>query len=114
MKLALLFLTAVAALSGRVTATRLAPEASVWFEPNHGQVKGRTEFVGRTGGAFFCLTGSAVVNSLLSAKIEHKATMRDVTTTFVGAQADTHLSPESTTQHECSVEAWAAAVPTAG
>jgi hypothetical protein len=34
MKLALLFLTAVAALSGRVTSTRLTPEASVWFEPN--------------------------------------------------------------------------------
>ena len=73
MKLALLFLSAVAALSGRVTATRLGPEASVWFEPNADQVKGRTDFVGRTRGAFLSLTGSAMVDALLSAKIERKA-----------------------------------------
>ena len=52
MKLALLFLSAVAVLSGRVTATRLGPEASVWFEPNAGQGKGRTEFVGAQADTF--------------------------------------------------------------
>ena len=86
MKFILFLLIATPALFGRVTATRLAPEASVWFEPNHGQVKGRTDFVGRIRGAFLYLTGSAVVYALPPAKVEHKAKMRQVTMTFVGAR----------------------------
>lgn len=64
MKLALLFLTAVVALSGRVTATRRAPEASVWFEPNHGQIGGRTEWTARAAGAWLFLTSNEVVYGL--------------------------------------------------
>jgi hypothetical protein len=29
----------------------LAPEASVWFEPDHGQIGGRTEWTARAAGA---------------------------------------------------------------
>lgn len=60
MKLALLFLT-TSVLFGRVTATRLAPDASVWFEPNHGQVGGRTEWTLRAAGAWLFLTSNEVV-----------------------------------------------------
>ena len=34
----------------RLESTRLAAEASVWFEPNHGQVGGRTEWTARAAG----------------------------------------------------------------
>ncbi len=64
MKFAFLFLTAVAAVSGRITETRLAPEASVWFEPNHGQVGGRTEWTARAAGAWLFLTSNEVVYAL--------------------------------------------------
>jgi len=87
MKLALLLLTALTAASGRVTTTRLAPEASTWFEPNAGQVKGRTEFVGRTRGAYLYMTGHEVVYAMAPAKIERGAEMRQVRMEFDGAAA---------------------------
>jgi hypothetical protein len=64
MKLLLFLLLVAPALFGRITATRLAPEASVWFEPNHGQVGGRTEWTARTAGAWLFLTSNEVVYAL--------------------------------------------------
>src|SRR6187402_1143907 len=83
--------------AARLVSTRLSPSASVWFEPNHGQVKGRTEFVGRTPGAFLYLTGSAVVYALPPAKIEHKQKMRQVTMTFAGALPESAAAGEQAT-----------------
>ena len=55
----------VVALLGRSEVG--TPRSSVWFEPNRGQVLGRTQFVGRTQGAFLYMTGgqgrSAGLNS---------------------------------------------------
>jgi len=97
MKVAFLLLTALAAFSNHTAQPRLAPSASVWFEPNHGQVKGRTQFVGRTPGAFLYLTGSAVIYALPPAKIEHKQKMRQVTMTFVGALPENAAAGEQAT-----------------
>lgn len=47
--------------SVRLESTRLAPEASVWFEPNHGQVGGRTEWTARAAGAWLFFTSNEVV-----------------------------------------------------
>jgi len=70
---------------GRVTTTRPVPEASVWFEPNAGQVKGRTEFVGRTRGTYLYMTGREVVYAMAPAKVEHGAKMRQVRMEFAEA-----------------------------
>ncbi len=51
-------------LAVRLESTRLAPEASVWFEPNHGQVGGRTEWTARAAGAWLFLTSNEVVYAL--------------------------------------------------
>ena len=48
----------------RLESTRLAAEASVWFEPNHGQVGGRTEWTARAAGAWLFLTSNEVVYAL--------------------------------------------------
>lgn len=63
MKTAILIL-GVTALFSRETPTRLAPEASVWFEPNHGQAGGRTEWTARAAGAWLFLTSNEVVYAL--------------------------------------------------
>lgn len=97
MKVAFLLVAGLAAVSGHIAEKRLAPSASVWFEPNHGQVKGRTEFVGRTPGACLYLTGSAVVYALPPAKIEHKQKMRQVTMTFAGALPESAAAGEEAT-----------------
>lgn len=34
---------------------------TVWFEPNRGQVAGKTEWIGRAKGAYLYITGSEVV-----------------------------------------------------
>src|SRR4051812_850767 len=34
---------------------------SVWFEPNRGQVAGKTEWIGRAKGAYLYITGNEVV-----------------------------------------------------
>ena len=34
---------------------------AVWFEPNVGQVKGQTEWIGRSKGAYLYITGNEVV-----------------------------------------------------
>lgn len=73
------------------------PRSSVWFEPNHGQVKGRTEFVGRTQGAFLYLTGSAVVYAMPPAKYAQKEKMRQVTMTFSGAVRESSATGEDAT-----------------
>ena len=52
MKTAILILCGLMPVFGRVTATRLGPDAGVWFEPNAGQAKGRTEFVGAQADTF--------------------------------------------------------------
>jgi uncharacterized protein (TIGR03437 family) len=70
--------------AARVETARLAPTASVWFEPNAGQVKGRTEFVGRTRGAFLYMTGREVVYAMAPARIEPAAKMRQVRMEFAG------------------------------
>lgn len=80
----ILFLPLFAA---RLETARLAPSASVWFEPNAGQVKGRTEFVGRASGAFLYMTGAEVIFTMAPAKIESGAKMRQVRMTFVGSSA---------------------------
>jgi len=59
----------------------------LWFEPNAGQVKGRTEFVGRTRGAYLYMTGSEVVFAMAPAKIAFGAKMRQVRMRFEGASA---------------------------
>ena len=46
---------------------------------------GRTQFVGRTQGAFLYLTGAEMVFTLPPDKIEHKAKMRQVKVSFVWA-----------------------------
>ncbi|MFN0103390.1 MAG: hypothetical protein ACKV2U_15035 [Bryobacteraceae bacterium] len=66
MKTAVLFLLGLNCIFGRVTATRLATESSVWFEPNHGQVGGRTEWTARAAGAWLFLTSNEVVYALPS------------------------------------------------
>ena len=72
-----------AALFGRSeTGT---PQSSVWFEPNRGQVLGRTQFVGRTQGAFLYMTGAETVFALPPDRYEHKAKMQQVRMAFVGA-----------------------------
>lgn len=48
-------------MAGRLEPMRLAPEASVWFEPNHGQVGGRTEWTARAAGAWLFLTSNEVI-----------------------------------------------------
>ena len=81
----LMLAMAMPLLAVRLESTRLAPSVSVWFEPNAGQVKGRTEFVGRTRGAFLYMTGREVVYALAPAKIEPGAKMRQVRMEFAGA-----------------------------
>jgi hypothetical protein len=84
--LGLTFLAFPSALKAvRLESTRLEPSASVWFEANAGQVKGRTEFVGRTRGAFLYMTGREVVYAMPPAKIEFGAKMRRVRMEFAGA-----------------------------
>ena len=65
MKSVSLWFLCIAAVFGRSEAG--TPRSSVWFEPNRGQVLGRTQFVGRTQGAFLYMTGgqgrSAGLNS---------------------------------------------------
>lgn len=63
-------------MGARWEAVRLFPSASVWFEPNVGQVKGRTEFVGRTRGAFLPMTGREVVYAMAPAVVARGAEMR--------------------------------------
>ncbi|MBI1898989.1 MAG: hypothetical protein HYS04_21015 [Acidobacteria bacterium] len=60
-------LTALAATS-RAPRKLTAPQVrelprpnSVWFEPNRGQVAGRTQWVARAPGAFLYITGPEVV-----------------------------------------------------
>ena len=72
--------TASAGLMG----SQLLPQ---WFEPNAGQVKGRTEFVGRTRGAYLYMTGSEVVFAMAPAKIAFGEKMRQVRMRFEGASA---------------------------
>ena len=55
---------AIPLLAVRLETMRLAPEASVWFEPNHGQVGGRTEWTARAAGAWLFLTSNEVVYAL--------------------------------------------------
>ena len=81
----LILAMAMPLLAVRLESTRLAPSASVWFEANAGQVKGRTEFVGRTRGAFLYMTGREVVYAMAPAKIEPGAKMRQVRMEFAGA-----------------------------
>ena len=50
--------------AARLETARLTPEASVWFEPNHGQVGGRTEWTARAAGAWLFLTSNEVVYAL--------------------------------------------------
>src|SRR6187399_2447292 len=96
--LGLTFLAFPSALKAvRLESTRLAPSASVWFEPNAGQVKGRTEFVGRTRGAFLYMTGREVVYAMAPAKIEPGGKMRQVRMEFAGAaQASAGNGEEAT------------------
>lgn len=81
----LILAMAMPLLAVRLESTRLAASASVWFEANAGQVKGRTEFVGRTRGAFLYMTGREVVYAMAPAKIEFGAKMRQVRMEFAGA-----------------------------
>jgi uncharacterized protein (TIGR03437 family) len=60
----LILAMAMPLLAVRLESTRLAPEASVWFEPNHGQVGGRTEWTARAAGAWLFLTSNEVVYAL--------------------------------------------------
>ena len=73
----------VFALFGRAEVG--TPRSSVWFEPNRGQVLGRTQFVGRTQGAFLYMTGAETVFALPPDRYEHKAKMQQVRMAFVGA-----------------------------
>ena len=73
----------VVALFGRSEVG--TPRSSVWFEPNRGQVLGRTQFVGRTQGAFLYMTGPETVFALPPDRYEHKAKMQQVRMAFVGA-----------------------------
>jgi len=52
------------AIAARLEPTRLAPEASVWFEPNRGQVGGQTDWTARAAGAWLFLTSNEVVYAL--------------------------------------------------
>ena len=64
MRTAILILGGLTALFSREIPMRLAPEASVWFEPNHGQAGGRTEWTARAAGAWLFLTSNEVVYAL--------------------------------------------------
>ncbi len=44
------------AFAARLEPVRPTAGGGLWFEPNAGQVKGRTEFVGRTRGAYQYMT----------------------------------------------------------
>src|SRR5258708_10666467 len=94
--------SAFLAFAALASAARLGPvrpkaRAGLWFEPNAGQVKGRTEFVGRTRGAYLYMTGSEVVFAMTPAKIEFGAKMRQVTMQFEGAAGKSVGSGEQAT-----------------
>jgi len=78
---------AATAFAARLEPVRPTASAGLWFEPNAGQVKGRTKFVGRTRGAYLYMTGSEVVFAMAPAKIAFGAKMRQVRMRFEGASA---------------------------
>jgi uncharacterized protein (TIGR03437 family) len=78
---------AATTLGVRLEPVRPTAGAGLWFEPNTGQVKGRTEFIGRTRGAYLYITGTEVVFEMAPAKVEPGAKMRQVRMSFVGAAA---------------------------
>ncbi|MFN0103387.1 MAG: IPT/TIG domain-containing protein [Bryobacteraceae bacterium] len=84
---ACLFVFAGLVMGARLKGVRPSPAASVWFEPNTGFVKGRTEFVGRTRGAYLYMTGSAVVYAMAPEVVERGAKMRRVQMEFDGASS---------------------------
>ena len=83
----LLFGFAGMAFAARLEPVRPSASAGLWFEPNAGQVKGRTEFVGRTRGAYSYMTGREVVFAMAPAKIAFGEKMRQVRMRFEGASA---------------------------
>ncbi len=98
MKIAALFLlVSMHVFGARLEQPRLAATAALWFEPNTGQVKGRTEFIGRTRGAYLYMTGAEVVFEMAPAKVEPEAKMRQVRMSFVGASTKPSTHPEQPT-----------------
>ena len=71
MKFFVACLLGVVALFGRSEIG--TPRSSVWFEPNRAQVLGRTQFVGRTQGAFLYMPCADTVFALPPDRNEHRA-----------------------------------------
>ena len=65
-----LWFLCIAAVFGRSESG--TPRSSVWFEPNRGQLLGRTQFVGRTQGAFLYMTGAFPLE-----QVDHQNGIRD-------------------------------------
>ena len=82
MRFILILALGTSAWGARLEGLRPTASAGLWFEPNAGQVKGRTEFVGRTRGAYLYMTGSEVVFAMAPAKIAFGAKMRQVRMRF--------------------------------
>jgi hypothetical protein len=88
MKFAFFLFVASIAFAARLETTRMTPSAGLWFEPNAGQVAGRTQFVCRTRGAYLYMTGWEVMFVMRSAKLRQGRMF------FAGAATNPSSRPE--------------------